>query len=886
MAQRYQEIVEGIGEGIIQIDDASLITYANPAMCVILGRPYNELLGQSVAQYIVDEAAAPVPARLVDRRKGPDERAEVAWIGRDGTIVPTRTSEHVLFNVDGTVAGKLSVVTDLTELKISQRIERELASTSPSAARLSQLRYAHLFDTTREALLFIDERTLRVLDVNPAATLCLGFDAADLRGHAIGDVPMFADAATKKLVIEGITERQGEIRLDAVELQTREGRRFFGDLLGDRYAVDGGRIVQLSIRDATDRVTALRKLNDEELQYRAIIEQGCAGVYVMTEDLKFQYLSPRFAEILGYLPSEILGRSILDLIPESERASATKLAAEHFSGSSPKIRFTSKMNRKNGGAIDVIVDASLGTYDGRISSNGAVIDISEQRAIEHALVLRNAILTTQQELSPDGILVIGNDGSILSRNRRFIELFGTGPMEHAFADPAAAVERDAYRREHPSEEFHGEALLADGRTLECNCAPIVGTDGIPQGHICTFHDITVHKEQELHLLRVTRFLKTLSACNSTLIHATDEATLLHDMCQIIVDTGDYPLAAISVAELDDAKTLQVIACAGNAVGYLDQAQLTWSPDSTLGRGPNPTAIRSKAIVINNDFSLDPLPDPWRERALRYNLQSGIAIPFEYDGRRAAITICSAEPSAFAAEESALFRELADDLMFGLATLETKNKHDALLTSLEKSLDATVQAIGRAVEFRDPYTAGHELRVAKLAVEIAEEMGLSEDQKNAIRIASLVHDIGKINVPSEILTRPGKLSSLEFELIKLHPQAGADILKDIDFPWPISTIVLQHHERLDGSGYPQGLKGNDILIEARVLAVADVMESMSSNRPYRPHHPIEDALDELLRGRGRLYEPAAVDVCRKLFETFSFETKTEAVADNVSDIWRP
>ncbi|HVA29300.1 MAG TPA: PAS domain S-box protein [Candidatus Baltobacteraceae bacterium] len=262
MAQRYQEIVEGIGEGIIQVDEASLIAYANPAMCAMLGRSLEELLGQPVAQYRADGANASVPARVVDRRRGPDDCSEVAWIGRDGTIVPTRTSEHVLFHVDGSSAGKLSVVTDLTALKISQRIERELASTSPTADRLSQLRYARLFDTTREALLFIDERSLRVLDVNPAATACLGFDAADLRGHTLGDVPMFADAAAKQLVVESIAGRQGEIRFEAVELQNHEGRRFFGDLLGDRYAVDGARIVQLSVRDATERVAALRKVSD------------------------------------------------------------------------------------------------------------------------------------------------------------------------------------------------------------------------------------------------------------------------------------------------------------------------------------------------------------------------------------------------------------------------------------------------------------------------------------------------------------------------------------------------------------------------------------------------------------------------------------------------
>ncbi|MGA2526804.1 MAG: HD domain-containing phosphohydrolase [Smithellaceae bacterium] len=184
--------------------------------------------------------------------------------------------------------------------------------------------------------------------------------------------------------------------------------------------------------------------------------------------------------------------------------------------------------------------------------------------------------------------------------------------------------------------------------------------------------------------------------------------------------------------------------------------------------------------------------------------------------------------------------------------------------MKKALRATVQAISLTVEMKDPYTSGHQQRVSDLARAIATEMGLSADRQDFIRTASTIHDIGKIAIPTEILSNPTKLTALEFNLIKTHPQSGYDILKDIDFPWPVADIVLQHHERMDGSGYPQGLKEDDILLEARILAIADVVEAIAFHRPYRPAMGINLALEEISRNKGILYDAEAVDACLKLF----------------------
>jgi PAS domain S-box-containing protein len=187
-----------------------------------------------------------------------------------------------------------------------------------------------------------------------------------------------------------------------------------------------------------------------------------------------------------------------------------------------------------------------------------------------------------------------------------------------------------------------------------------------------------------------------------------------------------------------------------------------------------------------------------------------------------------------------------------------------LENLRKAVGATIQVMVTAVETRDPYTAGHQIRSADLARAIAVEMRLPQKIIDGIRMAGSIHDIGKLSIPAEILSKPTKLSDLEFSLIKEHAKKGYEMLKDVESPWPLAEIVRQHHERMDGSGYPQMLKGEEILMEARILAVADVVESMASHRPYRPGLGVDAALDEIEQNRGLLYDNAVADACLKLF----------------------
>jgi len=222
---------------------------------------------------------------------------------------------------------------------------------------------------------------------------------------------------------------------------------------------------------------------------------------------------------------------------------------------------------------------------------------------------------------------------------------------------------------------------------------------------------------------------------------------------------------------------------------------------------------------------------------------------------------------------------ANDELHG-KVIETRRSEDflqATLDRLERSLEGTFRAMSMALELRDPYMAGHQQRVSSLAVAIAQEMNLPWEKLEGLRFAGIVHDIGKIAAPAEIMAKPSRLTKTEFQIVKDHPRVGYEMVKDIAFPWPVAHIILQHHERLDGSGYPEGLVGDAILTEARILAVADVVEALCSLRPYRPALGIEKGLEEIRKGRGLRYDTRAVDACVKLFREgrFTFRKETEA-----------
>jgi len=409
-----------------------------------------------------------------------------------------------------------------------------------------------------------------------------------------------------------------------------------------------------------------------------------------------------------------------------------------------------------------------------------------------------------------------------------------------------------------------------------------------EGYLYSVHileDITMdrlaeneRKQAEIALNHANRALVALSEVNRNLVYATDENELLQAICQAIVEQCGYRLAWVGYVQHDESKSIKIMAHAGYDEGYLDAMQPTWA-ETERGMGPSGRAVRSGTTQSCQGMEDDSCCLPWRDEARQYGFASSIALPLANSKVFGVLTVYADEVNAFIPAEVALLEEMAGDLAFGVRTLHTRRERDLALEQnrqqlgqLQDNLEDTVRAIATIVEMRDPYTAGHQARVADLAVAIARQMGLPDEQAHGIHLAGVLHDLGKIRIPAEILSKPGRITDIERSLIRVHPQAGYDILQGINFPWPIAQMVLQHHERVDGSGYPQGLKGDQIIIGACVLSVADVVEAISAHRPYRAGLGIEAALEEITRNRGIFYDPQVVDACLTLFRERGYSFK--------------
>ncbi|MCK9356254.1 MAG: PAS domain S-box protein [Dehalococcoidia bacterium] len=299
------------------------------------------------------------------------------------------------------------------------------------------------------------------------------------------------------------------------------------------------------------------------------------------------------------------------------------------------------------------------------------------------------------------------------------------------------------------------------------------------------------------------------------------------------------------------------------LGYTDEEARSLTMKDVFA----PQSYEAAMRVLSAELTIDQerTTDPDRRRLVEVDLvhKDGHTVPFEvcYSALRDAQGR-PVEVMAIARDITA--RKIADEYRMASAR------------KLIAALGQTIQALAMLAELKDSYTAGHQRRVANLACAIARRMGLDEDAIEGLRLAGLIHDIGKVRVPAEILGSTRRLTPAEFELIKVHPTTGFEVLSGIDFPWPIAQAVHQHHERLDGSGYPRGLTGPDIIVEARIMAVADVVEAITSERPYRKAIGVEAALDEIARHRGVLYDAAAVDACLDVFRKDAFVFDQEAL----------
>ncbi|HET7831832.1 MAG TPA: HD domain-containing phosphohydrolase [Gallionella sp.] len=383
-------------------------------------------------------------------------------------------------------------------------------------------------------------------------------------------------------------------------------------------------------------------------------------------------------------------------------------------------------------------------------------------------------------------------------------------------------------------------------------------------------DISERKGQESRIKGMNALLLAMLGINQYLLDVKSEQDLYWFVCKTLKGLDDIVGVLLGLKMPDHV--LKPVAWAGFDEAMVSSLKIRWD-ESGYGRGLMGTAVREGTIGIANDIENDPRYLAWKEIVEKWGLRSAAAAPLIADQEvMGVLVIYSRKRNAFSDEITKFLAEVANDIAIGVRSLHLDHKLNATLNSLRKSLDSTVEAIASMMELRDPYTVGHQQRVAQLSCAIGKELGLPERQIDGLRVTGYLHDIGKIAVPAEILSRPTELTETEHALVRAHARSGYDILKNLEFPWPVAEAILQHHERLDGSGYPRGLRGDEIILEARILMVADVVEAIASHRPYRASRGMEAALSEIAANKGKLYDEKVVDVCIELFtrKGFHFE----------------
>ena len=391
------------------------------------------------------------------------------------------------------------------------------------------------------------------------------------------------------------------------------------------------------------------------------------------------------------------------------------------------------------------------------------------------------------------------------------------------------------------------------------------TEDLHQANVQLQYEVSERKEVEKQLRRLNFVLRAIRSVNHLIVQERDRGQLIDQACAALVEGSGYSTAWIALIDADERCEESVFRWGKRfapfpeffANGHLPPCGKHIFREGGMAiidsSGPHCSSCSSEGKGCDHNRVTICL----EHEDIRYGLL-GVTSPGE---------LVAPE------EETGLLDEVSGDIAFALHGMELETEKSLAVESLSKSLGGTIQAISATAESRDPYTAKHQLKVTELAVRIGEEMGLTEAQREALYVTGMLHDIGKIAIPAEILSKPSELTEVEMQLICCHPQMGYDILKNIEFPWPVAEYVLQHHERLDGSGYPNGLSGEQIRLEARIVAVADIVEAMSSHRPYRPAVGIDAALDEIRTNAGRLYDEVVVDACLSLFQNkgFAFES---------------
>jgi PAS domain S-box-containing protein/putative nucleotidyltransferase with HDIG domain len=589
------------------------------------------------------------------------------------------------------------------------------------------------------------------------------------------------------------------------------------NLVADSYRSPQG--VNLQNRSDESGLTAM--------QYKAVFDSMDSMILVLDKDSTIIEVNSLLAEFCGYSKYELLGNKVTVLSGIIERQDIDR-ALENYKKKLAGLavaNYEIEAIRHDDEPIMLEIFARPLKHGGQIIGDLIVLkDITERKSIQQLLSESEYKFRMLAEESPNLIFITKNNSLVYVNKKfaevmeyRYEELYSTAFDFFNLANEDCREQLVSVLQEYQSKQ--------DSRLLECTFRT---RSGKQLQNILITKVITYDNEPAV--LGVITDVTQLKAAQSL-----SQAVLNSPSIGIyIIQKGRFKMVNPTFRNLADRTESELM--------QIDPMDIVFPEDQVI--------VRENAIKMLKGELAGPYEFRYVRKSGEIRWVAEQVVPIIYRGERATL---------------GSFIDIHERRQIESEIKESYKK-------LQRTMEGAIEAIATIAETRDPYTAGHQRRVAQLASTIAREMKLPEEQVSKIRIAGLLHDIGKVAVPSELLSKPGKLSETEFDLIKTHPQLGKEILKTMELPWVICPIVLQHHERLDGSGYPRGLTGDEISLEARILAVADVVEAMASHRPYRPSLGIDAALEEISKNKGKLYDVEVVDVCLMLFreKEFKFE----------------
>jgi PAS domain S-box-containing protein len=669
-----------------------------------------------------------------------------------------------------------------------------------------------------------------ILEVNPAWLRMFGYSAEELPSLNAKDI--YATPSDREVFLQRIA-REGLVR-DSVRLRRKDGTVLNCERISFAFRDDTGSLIGYEgiLRD----VTALQHAEEREKQQRvfsdALMETSPACVLVFDVNRKVVFANAETDRVLGLSPEQVLGKTcgedFLLLAPAGTPLSSDELpVCRVFLAEQPLYAVEYAFDSPTGRRILSVSAAPLYDEEGAVTRVVATVeDITAAKHREHELRESEVRYRSLFEQTLDAVALVAVDGTVLEANPAFLKMFGVESIARMnavnhYLDPDERRQFVA-RMQRDGQVVDEEQTLrrVDGSLMTCLRSSVVRRDASGQiiGYQTVLHDITERKRTEKAL--------------------RDSEEKYHALFEQSMDAVALVAVDGTLLEANQA--------------YLD---LYGYDRSVIG------ALNVTAHMV----------EPVERAGFLERLDAaGVVIDEEIKRRKADGTVIDCLRSAIARRDDAGRLVALQTVIRDITERKQRDRErEESVARLEKAMRATVEAMSAAVEMRDPYTAGHQRRVTAVARALALELGIEGDSLEALTLGSQLHDLGKLHIPAEILSKPRALTPSELMLVREHVQSSYDLLKGIDFPWPVADIAYQHHERLDGSGYPRGLKGDQMLPEARILAVADVFEAMSSHRPYRPALGSEAAISELLAHRGTLYDADAVDACVRLVREKGF-----------------